>query len=197
VAIQIDAGEPRLAGFVAYVAPGSHTVTFGVGSPDAKSEQHDIKAGELVELTPPAPVAPPPPVAPHAPPPPRVDPPPTTRVEHTFERPFSPIILYVGGALTVASVVLPAVTYQHMADLRSQYALAHSENDMNQASSIVSEYGDSRTLAYLTMAVPITLGVATAALTTWFFADKRERDILVPIVAPTNNGAIGGVGGRF
>jgi hypothetical protein len=198
IAIQIDAGEPRLAGFVAYVSPGVHTITFGVGSTAAKSEQHDVKAGELVELTPPPVAPPPPPVVPHdtpAPTPPKL--PPTTRVQHTVDRPFSPVILYVGGALTIATIVLPALTYQHMTDLRSQYAVAYAERDASQTSSIASQYGDSRTVAYLTLAVPITLGIATAALTTWFFADEQERDIVVPIIAPTTSGAIAGVGGRF
>jgi hypothetical protein len=64
-------------------------------------------------------------------------------------------------------------------------------------SAVASEYGDARTVAYLSLAVPITLGAATAALTTWYFAGKQERDIVVPIVAPTTNGGIVGVGGRF
>jgi hypothetical protein len=198
-AVQIDTGEPRLAGFVAYVAPGMHTVTFGVGSAGARSEQHDVKAGELVELAPPAPVPPrptaPPPNADVAPPPHPAGPP--SRVVHTVDRPFSPIVIYVGGALAVATIVLPALTYQHSADLRSQYTSAHAAGDQAQAGAITSEYGDARTVGYLSLAVPITLGVATAALTTWFFFGKQERDILVPIIAPTTNGAIVGAGGRF
>ena len=74
---------------------------------------------------------------------------------------------------------------------------AHAAGDQAQAGAITSEYGDARTVGYLSMAVPITLGAATAALATWFFFGKQERDILVPIVAPTTNGAIGGVGGSF
>jgi hypothetical protein len=195
-AVQIDAGEPRIAGFVAYVSPGSHTVTFGVGSARAKAEQHDVKAGEIVELSPPAPPPPAPPKDVVAPPPPP-PPPPPTRVEHTVERPFSPIVIYVGGALTVATVVLPILTYQHTSDLRSQYRSATSNDDPAQQNAIASEYGDARTVAYLSLAVPITLGVATAALTTWFFAGKQERDVVVPIVAPMTNGALVGAGGRF
>ncbi len=194
VAVQIDAGEPRLAGFIAYVAPGAHTVTFGVGSADAKSEQHDIKAGDLVELAPPPPPAPRPP-PPDAPPPRAA--PPATRVEHTVDRPFSPIVIYVGGALTAASIVLPILTFQHAADLRHQYTAANDASDVAQKSAIASEYGNAQTIGDASLWVPITLGVATVALATWYFAGKQERDIVVPIVTPTTNGAIAGVGGRF
>src|SRR5579859_3880105 len=59
-AVQIDANEPRLAGFVAWVTPGEHTVTFAPGTPDAQVLQVNVAAGEMVDVSAPAVPAPPP-----------------------------------------------------------------------------------------------------------------------------------------
>ena len=61
---RVDAREPRLAGFVAWVAPGDHTVTFAAGTPDAETKRVHVGPGEIVEVTPTPPPPPPPPPEP-------------------------------------------------------------------------------------------------------------------------------------
>ena len=61
-AVQIDASEPRLTGFVAWVNPGEHSVTFSPGTPDTQALRVTVRAGETADVT--APLTPPsPPVA--------------------------------------------------------------------------------------------------------------------------------------
>ena len=76
-AVKVDAAEPRLAGFVAWVAPGSHSSRlFAPGTTEEDAETVTVQAGELVKVSPtarrttpqsPAPVATPVPAAPLAP----------------------------------------------------------------------------------------------------------------------------------
>jgi hypothetical protein len=63
-AAQVDAGEPRLAGFVAWVTPGDHAVTFAPGTPQQETKSVTVHAGEKVDVTPSPPAPPPPTTAP-------------------------------------------------------------------------------------------------------------------------------------
>lgn len=183
--VRIDAGEARLAGFVAYVAPGRHTVTFGTGA-DATAEEIDIREGAIVELAPPPP-RPPPPSAP--PPPGRPDgaasrPP---RFETRVDRPFSAVFLYAGAGATVVSVVVPLLTYSSALAVRDDYEAANDRGDAH-AAAIASEYESARETAYATVAVPIALGLATAGLATWYFMGSKETRVRI---------GAGSITGRF
>jgi hypothetical protein len=157
--VRIDSGEPRLAGFVAYVAPGKHTVTFGTGK-DAPRVEVDVKEGEAVVAAPPPPEVPKPP-----------DPPPPVRYETTFERPFSGAVVLAGGIATVASLAVPIVTYANASAIRDDY---ESATTREAQLPLQSDYESSRSLTYATLAIPITLGVATAALAAWWLLGTRE-----------------------
>lgn len=184
VAVTVDDADARLAGFVAYVAPGRHTITFRAGTADAKTRQVEIRVGEIVEIAPP-----PPPVEARG-----DGTPPGMRVERVRERPFSSAVLFIGGGLSLATIALPVVAYTRAANLRRTYDLSLDPVERN---NIENDYGARKTLGYVSLAIPITLGVATAGLASWYFLGLREHDALVPIVVPTPNGALGGVGGRF
>ncbi len=182
VAVKVDDADARLAGFVAYVAPGRHSITFRAGTKDAKTRTLDVRIGEIIEIDPP-----PPPDEPK-----RV--PPGMHIVRVRERPFSPVVLFIGGGLTLATVALPIVTYNRAANLRRTY---DASIDPGERNNIENDYGSAKTLGYVSLAVPITLGVATAGLASWYFLGVRERDTLLPILAPTQNGAIAGLSGRF
>ena len=186
VEVQIDDHEPRLAGFDAYVAPGQHTVKFSSGAP---SKSFPVAAGEHVDVPTPQP-------PPEPPPPPRLDPrPPKQPTVHEIEHPFPIAVLYVAGAVSVATVIAPVLTYNHAASLKTQHD-AQPAADPTSA-SIESSYDSVRSTAYLTLAIPITLAVATSALTAWYFFGKKERDVPLPFVGPVQSGGIAGFAARF
>jgi hypothetical protein len=191
VAVQVDAGEPRIAGFVAYVSPGEHTVTFEPGTPRAEKKDVTARAGEIVDVAPqppppPAPAPPPPPASALAPRPQWVAPP--LRTVKRTEPPFSPVVLYAGGGVTVATTIAAILLRSHTYTLRDRY---DGTSDPNQ----VAEFNTSRTFSYATLGGAIGFGVATGALATWYFLGKSEREKLVPVpvVAPEKNGASLGV----
>lgn len=184
-AVRIDAGEARLAGFVAYVTPGHHTVTFGTGKDEQRTEV-DVEKGAIVELAPP----PPPPIA--EPPPAKTEPAPPApprepRFETRTERPFSPVILYAAGAATVASVIVPVLTYSSAYAIRDDYEAANDRRDAH-APSVAAEYDSARGAAYATLALPIALGAATAALAAWWLLGSKETRVVV---------GLGSISGRF
>jgi hypothetical protein len=168
---KIDATPRRAAGFTAYVAPGDHTVTFVRGNTTVDARSVHVKAGELVEATPPADPTP--------------QPQPAPRIGHRLERPFSPVVLYIGAGATVLSVLVPLLTYNNALNI------AHSHDgsiDPAFRAKAEADYPAARTTAYATLAVPLTLGVATGALATWFFLGSSERAFLIPAPMPTPDG---------
>lgn len=184
--VRVDAMEPRLSAFVAWVNPGQHTVTFAPGTADAQEKTVEVHAGEQVEVAPPPPAATAPPSASapapapapvQAPPPP----PPITRTE--TQHPFTPVLVYVAGGLTVAAGIASIPLENRAWSLHDQYA---AENPI--PASDRSSFDGARTLAYGAIGATIGLGVITAALATWYFVGTSHREV---VVGP------GGVAGRF
>jgi hypothetical protein len=180
-AAQVDASEPRLAGFVAWVTPGEHAVTFAPGTPDQETRSITVHAGELLEVAPSPPSPPPvtnaaPPASPTTPPPPPATPP---VVRHETEHPFSPALVAVGGVLAVGAGV-------------AAVPLATSAwNDRNTArvgESSGQTFYAARTAYYATMGSAIGLAAVTASLAAWYFLGASTRDV---VITPA------GVAGRF
>jgi hypothetical protein len=196
---QIDLAEPRLGSFVAYVAPGTHVVTFGAGSADAEKHEIVVKAGELVEVAPnPAPPPPPPspPPAPAASSKPETPAAPPPVAATGTVHPFSPAFVYVAGGAAAVSVVVPIVTYSYAWSIVQSYRTAPDTSSKNSA---VSQYAGAKTTAYATLAIPIGLAAVTAGLAAWYFVATRQRDTTsVHVgVAPIPGGASAGVSARF
>lgn len=187
-AVRIDAGEPRLAGFIAYVAPGRHVVTFGSGE-EAQVREVTVEQGALVELAPPPPPAPraeqpasPPPAAPAA----LLSPLPA-RWETRTQRPFSPAFLWVAGGAAALSTLVPIVTHANALSIKDDYDAANERLDPS-ASGLASDYESARSAAYATIAIPIALAAATAGLATWYFVGTKETRVRL---------GAGGVGAAF
>ncbi len=180
-AVRIDAGEPRLAGFVAYVTPGPHVVTFGSGK-DEQRRAIEVEQGAIVELAPPVP----PPEAPRPEPAPASTPA-APRWETRTERPFSPVVIYVAGAAAAASVVVPVLTYSTASAIRDDYEAANDRRDAH-AGSIAPEYDSARSAAYASLAIPVVLGAATAGLAAWWLFGAKETRVVV---------GAGSISGRF
>jgi len=169
VAAQIDAADPRLGPFVTYVAPGDHVVVFAPGSPDEERRDLSVKAGELVEVSPP-----PPPAAPLFPSlgkevvkPRRIE------VQH----PFPAAVLYVGVGVTALSLVVPILTYSHA------WSLINTSNStaVSFGPRIIaySEYSSARATAYATAAIPLALTAVTGTLFVYYLRGSKEREVTV------------------
>ncbi len=167
--VAVDATEPRLAGFVAYVVGGAHTVVFDPGSNDMQRKEVSVANGEEIQVTKDSPAAPPPP-----PPLPVV-----TRPETTH--PFSPAWIFVAGGATLASGVIPYLTYSHANDLRDRFSPPHAATASEQ-----SDYSSARALAYGSWALPIALGLFTTALATVYFA--KTKTVWVPVLTEKQAG---------
>jgi len=167
---QVDDADPRLGAFTAYVAAGKHVVTFGPGRASARKVEVTVENGERVETRDPAP-----PQEREALPP-TIDPLfPVLVAKH----PFSPVVLYVGAAASVVSIVAPALEYAHV---NSLYATATSGSISAAARTDARNgYGDARTVAYALVAVPITLGAVTAGLTAWYVFGTKEQPVKVSL----------------
>lgn len=181
---QVDDADPRLGAFTAYVAPGHHVVTFGPGASDSEKVEVTVGAGEVVAAQP------------TRPPPPRVLLPVDPMTRRELVHPFSPVVLYAGGIATAVSVVAPIWAYGHA---NSVYNAAESQSPTVSSAaktSATNAYPGTVTVAYLSLALPITLGVATGVLTTWYFAGVKERRVSLG-AAPLPGGGVGTVFGEF
>jgi hypothetical protein len=158
VDVKIDNTDPRPAGFVAYVEPGSHTITLSPGTPGSTTRHIEVAAGGVFEIAPssmtPATTALAPSLAPLAPeaafPIRKAS---NDRVTHRTDHPIS------------------ATSFQ------ASNHLSAVENDPKNA-PVQSGYDKRVNTFYGTLAIPIVLGVATAALTTWYFVGAKDHEVI-------------------
>jgi hypothetical protein len=165
---RVDDADPRLGAFTAYVAPGKHVVTFGPGRADAEKVEVTVAAGELVQAHPTF-VQPPRDLQTL----PALDPVLMTR--RVKQRPFSPVVLYVGGVASLGTIVVPVLTYAHANALYSDYKVDSGPAKSNAG----AQYNGARTVAYGTLAIPLGLGAITGGLVTWYLAGVQERTVAV------------------
>jgi hypothetical protein len=186
-AAQVDASEPRLAGFVAWVTPGDHTVTFAPGTPDQETKTVTVHAGEMVEVAPtpaPPPPAPAPIPLPSASPAPSTAPAPAPPVfQHETQHPFSAAVVAIGGGITVAGVVAAVPLELHAQTLYNRAAAEHPIPTGDSQS-----FYTARTWAYVTVGGTIGVAALTASLAAWYFLGTSSREL---VVTPA------GVVGRF
>lgn len=193
VVVQVDGAEARLAGFTAYVSPGEHSVTFRVGTEGAETRVLRLRAGEIVELAPLAP-AEPALASPTTAAPPKLG---STQTAPDVDRPFSPAFLYVAGATTLASAVLPVLFYNRALGIKDRHDWS---SDYNERARIEQQdYPNARTAAYVSLAIPLTLATATASLATIYFAGSKRRGALrvAPSIGLSERAAIGALRLRF
>ena len=192
---RVDARDPRLAGFVAWVAPGDHTITFAAGTPDFETRRVHVGAGELVEVVPKPPPPPPEPIivlSPRpAPPVPAPPAPVTTRRQTRHPFPW-PLIAVSGGAALAAGIV--AVPLYNSAGalydrLSAQRTISPSDRD---------NYDRSRTSAYSVAGAAIGFAAVTAGLAAWYFLGTSEREVVIaPAWGPKLDGVSLQMSARF
>jgi hypothetical protein len=197
LAVQVDADEPRLAGFVAWVTPGVHAVTFAPGSASAERRAVEAHAGELTAIAPSPPPgpAPPPPESPRPTPPVVWEPP--RSASTVIVRPFAPPVLYVGGALTVAATVTAIVLESEAASLRENYT-AEQQLLGTIPQDDRARFATTRTWAYASVGGAVGFGAVTAGLAAWYFLGaSRGESAVAPVVDVDRNGASIWLTGRF
>ena len=178
---KVDETDRRAAGFIAYVAPGKHVVVFVRGNETLEKREVLVKAGELLEVAPP--VIPEPVV------------PPALKTTHETSHPFTPVVLYVAGAVTLVSIVVPVLTYNHAGSLKRQHdAMLDASggtdfSQIGQVRSLEDDYLTARTTAYATLAIPASFAAITGGLVAWYFLGTKEREVVVrPEAGPTSLG---------
>lgn len=187
--VKIDRGEPRVSvasGFVEYVSPGKHAVTFDPGTKDQVEVEISVLAGELRDVETPALV-----IARPASTPLRYE----TRIEH----PVSSTVLWVAGGVALATVALPVAMYARALGVKSDYDRT-SDANRGEKEQLGRDYDTARTNAYVSIAVPAVLSVTAGALVTWYLVGARERRVpagLQPEAQASPRGGSIGLRARF
>jgi hypothetical protein len=185
--VRVDDDEPRLAGFVAWVTPGDHSVTFAAGTPDQETRTVHVNAGEIVQIAPSLP----PTSAPLAVSPPPLRGPFITRRE--THHPFAWPLLAIGGGLAVVSTVAAVPLEGHAQDLFDRY---HGEAPIPQSDR--DNFANARTLAYAAVAGAIGFAALSVGLASWYFLETSDRDIIItPVMGPEREGTSLRMIGRF
>jgi hypothetical protein len=200
-AVQVDVDDPRVAPYVAWVNPGEHRVTFAPNTPEAESRTVRVGAGQVVQVAPtppPAPAASSPPVAARIPPSAPAHPQSTpSDLRRQTLHPFSPVVVYGAGGLTVIFTVLAAILENHAIALHDRLS-----SELNTRPSIPpserSDFSTAREQAYAALGTSIGLGAVTAGLATWYFVGQSARDVpLAPTLTASPEGGRLGLGGVF
>ena len=162
---RVDANEPRLAGFIAWVTPGDHTVTFAAGTPDMETKSVHVRAGEIVDIAPrpPPPPAPPEPVIVTVPAP---APRPEIVTRRVTRHPFPWPVMAVSGGIAAASGIAAVPLYGNA------WALHNSGTDPQS-------FHEARTWAYSVLGGAIGFTAVTAGLAAWYFLGSSEREVVI------------------
>ena len=180
--VQVDNTPARVAGFIVYVEPGAHVVTYGTGK-DADVRRLTVALGAVVDVEPVDEV----PLAP---------PPSETRYETRMEPPFSPAILWIGGGVAALSLILPAITYGNALSIKSDYD--DPSTPRADKARLASDYDSARTNAYASVVVPAVFTAAVGGLALWYVLGTKETR--TPITPSANVGPTGmslGASARF
>jgi hypothetical protein len=202
VTAQVDGGEPRVGGFVAWVTPGQHTVTFGAGTPGAETKTVEAVAGERMDVEPSI-VAPPPPTARPSnpisiPAVPIATLKPQAPLDHATRRPFSPVWVLVTGGIAVAVAAAAIPLEDHADSLRNQLVGQEFASTGSISSSDRQRFDTARAWAYAAAGSAIGLGTATAGLATWYLLGRSRYPARVePTIAREGGAAVVGVRTTF
>ena len=189
VVTRIDNAPPRVSGFVVYVEPGPHVVRFAPAGEKEEARELVVKAGEIAEVEPPAPAPRPPPI---------LTPPPGPRYETQVVHPIPSSVLWVSGAVTVASIIIPVITYTSASSLSDDFDAALAAGNYPEQLRIQADYNSARSNAYASLAVPSILAATTVGLVIWYFVGAREKTVqIAPSASVGSNGAAFGASGTF
>lgn len=162
VLTRVGTADARAAGYVVWLAPGTHSVEVFVGTSRAKMVRVEVVRGEQVEVDTTPPDEPPPPVTPPRDPVPE-------RATATSAR---TTWLLVGGGVTLASLALPLSLFGVASGKRDD-AEALGEGHTGYADA-KSSYDSAKTVYAVSYALPVALGLTTAIV---YFAWKTDKPV--------------------
>jgi hypothetical protein len=115
-------------------------------------------------------------------------------------RPFSPIVLWAGGALVAGAGVAAIVLESDAALLRSQ--LVASQGSPGASGTISQDdrqrFDHERTWAYAAVGGVSAFAAVTAGLAAWYiFGSSRSPVLVEAAVVPERGGLVAGAAGRF
>jgi hypothetical protein len=191
---RVDAGTPHAAGFIAWVAPGPHTVTFDPGTQDERTIPIDVASGALVELVPPAPAGPAIPASgpaategPAAPLPSGPSAPSSERpaapagAPAPRAAPFSPWLIAVSGGATLAATGAAIALELHASSLRDQDVAEQARSpDGTIAPADRTSFTTARTWAYVSIGAAVGLAGVTGGIAGWYLLDRAHGETAPP-----------------
>jgi hypothetical protein len=199
VTVQVDASEPRTAGFVAWVDPGEHTVTFEPQGAAPETTVVRATAGETVDVQPPTTPAP---TAPSSAPAPRIalEPlpeRPAPKVVGERRAPFSPVLLATSVGLEVAAGIAAVALESQAIRLHDELTSAAGETGSISPGDR-QRFDDERTWAYGAVGAAAGLGAITVGLVSWYFlGSSQHKAVVQPVIGPERGGAMAGAVARF
>jgi hypothetical protein len=198
-AVKVDAAEPRLAGFVAWVAPGTHRLTFSPGTADEETVTVTVKAGEVVVVTPkakPGTVAAPSPTP--APAQAAANPPAPAQEQPGGIAPPSLQLVILSGGVTAAAGVAGAVLYVDANNLHDRF-VAQQKSSANHtiSSGDRASFDTARTAAYVTIGCAAGLAALTGGLATWYALGPKREHRVAPLVGFVPGATTFGLAGDF
>jgi hypothetical protein len=162
VLTRVGTAEPRAAGYVVYLAPGSHVIEIAIGTDRLQKKSIEVEAGKTIEVdtSPPEEPAPPP-----------VTQQPIPRPEESAT-PRNANWLWYGGFATFGAFSVPLLL--HFVTLRQKTdaeELGPGHPDYGPAKS---DYETSRTLTFVAYALPAV--VAAVSIGGYYFSgDSKPR----------------------
>jgi hypothetical protein len=116
------------------------------------------------------------------------------RYETQREHPYSPVVMYVAGGITVLSTLLPILVYSNAPSINDRIdswneatAAYKAKGNITQAAQSQAyathardDYESARSTAYALVAVPAVLAATTAALTAYWFWGVKEQRVPLP-----------------
>lgn len=164
VLTRVGTAEARAAGYVVWLAPGTHSVEVFVGTSNAKMVKVEVVRGQQVEVdtTPQEEPAPPKPIDPVAPPAPA-----PSSARTTW--------LLVGTGATVLSLALPLALYGVASGKRSDAeALGEGHTGYGAAKD---SFDSAKTVYAVSYALPIAVGLTTAIVYLAWKTEPRDRPV--------------------
>ncbi len=186
VVVRVDNSPERVGAFVAYVEPGSHVVRFGGGGTGAEPRTVVVRAGQVVEVAPPAGELRQAPLALR----------PVEAFRTRTEHPLSPVIVWSAAGLALVSVVVPVLAYD------SALSVKHEHDDPQTLPAdkvqLASDYASARSNAYASLLLPAVLGATATGLALWYvLGAKQTRVPIAPEATIGPRGATIGATLRF
>ncbi len=172
-----DEANERHAGFVVWVVPGPHVVTFHPGTRAQAALRVTVATGQVAELTPPAPAESAATTARSA-----------IRFETREERPFHESWIYLSAGVTALAVIVPVIFYSNAWAIGEEY---DATSEPIERTRLAADYDTARTNAYASIVLPSLAAATTLGLAAYWYLGKQTVRVPVQAAITPSGGMIG------